>query len=270
METLELEPLDQAIQQLIRQAGVFAKREFEQFSFSEVKYKAENDPFTYVDVKTEEMLVEGCKPLIPNAGFINEETGIQTSDSDYVWIIDPIDGTSNFTHGIPHFSISLALQYQGKTLLGYVYEPVNGNMFRAKKGGGAFLNDKPISVCENSQLNVSLVGLGFPYGNGAWQKNYLALVEAVMKHAQGVRRMGSAALDLAYVASGRLGAFFEFDLKPWDVAAGTLIVQEAGGIVTDFNGKENYIFGRQVIATNGKVHEQLLRVIQEYSDLIKI
>ncbi|MCL4128429.1 UNVERIFIED_CONTAM: hypothetical protein GTU68_024494 [Idotea baltica] len=270
METLKLGPLDQAIQQLIRQAGIFAKREFEQFSFSEVKYKAENDPFTYVDVKTEEMLVEGCKPLIPNAGFINEETGVHVSESDYVWIIDPIDGTSNFTHGIPHFSISLALQYQGNTLLGYVYEPVNGNMFRARKGGGAFLNDKPISVSENSHLNVSLVGLGFPYGNGSWQKDYLRLVESVMKHAQGVRRMGSAALDLAYVACGRFGAFFEFDLKPYDVAAGILIVQEAGGNVSDFKGGDNYIFGRQVLATNGKVHDHLLGVIQEYSDLINI
>jgi myo-inositol-1(or 4)-monophosphatase len=246
---------------LLTETGTFAAEEFARFDDNRVEYKAENDPFSFVDVEADRRLREGCEQLIPGSGFINEELENREGTNDYRWIIDPIDGTSNFTHGIPHFCISLALQKAEETILGYVYQPLTQELFRAEKGKGATLNGDPIYRSDRQQLNLAVVATGFPYAVETWVADYLTMIYAIMQQTHGLRRFGSAALDLAYVAAGRLDVFLEFNLKPWDVAAGSLIVQEAGGQVSDFTGGDRYVFGGEMLATNGHVHQPMLEIL---------
>ena len=254
---------DASLIALLRETGAFAAAEFARFDEKRVEFKAENDPFSYVDVEADRRLREGCERLIPNSGFITEELDNQAGSNAYRWIIDPIDGTSNFTHGIPHFCISLALQKHEETILGYVYQPVTGELFRAERGQGATLNGERIFRSERPEIGQAVVATGFPYAVEDWVQDYLRMIYAIMQRTHGLRRFGSAALDLAYVAAGRLDAFFEFNLKPWDVAAGSLIVQEAGGKVSDFRGGERYLFSGEMLATNGYIHADLLSIISE-------
>lgn len=252
--------LDTSLQELLREVGTFIKTEFERFDYDSVQYKSENDPFTFVDVEAERRLRAGCEKLIPECGFITEELENSHTDREYVWIIDPIDGTSNFTHGMPHFCIALALQQHGETIMGYVYQPITEEMFHAEKGKGAFLNGTPIKRSERKEMKLGLATTGFPYAIEGWVRDYLDMVFEVMEATHGVRRFGSAALDLAAVASGRIDIYFETELKPWDAAAGALLVQEAGGKVTDLNGGDNYLYGRQLLATNGYLHDEMLEI----------
>ncbi|MEL6850264.1 MAG: inositol monophosphatase family protein [Bacteroidota bacterium] len=269
MDTIELSDLHQPILQALKDTAVYVLEEFENFSYDAVQYKSENDPFTHVDVNTEKKLKAVLKPLIPGAGFTNEEGDDEASQNEWIWIIDPIDGTANFTHGIPYFSMVIALEKAGEVVMGYVYQPYYDHLFHAIKGQGAYLDGKEIRSSANESLDKGLVATGFPYANFAWREAYLELVLEMKVAAHGIRRLGSAALDLAYVATGRLDAFFEFDLKPWDVAAGSLIITEAGGKVTDFQGGNNYIYGRNIVASNGKVHPALLEIIQKYAPQAK-
>lgn len=264
--TPSVSSLDSEIQSVIRTAGAFARQEFEVFDFDSVKYKAENDPFTYVDVTTEEMLIEGLKPLIPGAGFTTEEAASVDTDNGWEWLIDPIDGTSNFTHGIPHFSVSVGLAFEKQMKAGYIYHPIRELMYHCQKGAGAFEEDRPLSVSQRKELPYALVATGFPYSDMGWRKEWVNLVVNVMDAAHGVRRFGSAALDLAHVASGQLDVFFEFNLKPWDVAAGSLLVQEAGGMVTDFQGGNEYIYGKQLISSNGVLHSPMLDLMRDFTN----
>ncbi|MFK7970586.1 MAG: inositol monophosphatase [Bacteroidia bacterium] len=260
--TALLHDLHAQIPALIKRAGAFALKEFKSFSSKHIEFKGKNNMFTYVDVRTEEILKEGLNELLPGAGFINEESDNQEGETDYTWIIDPIDGTTNFIHGVPLFAICVALQYQDEIMLGYIYEVSHDEMYSAVVGEGAFLNDEPIRVSVAPTLSDSLVGTGFPYRQGPGYEDYLRLVTKVLKETHGMRRLGSAAIDLAYVAAGRLEGFLEFGLSPWDVAAGALIVQEAGGTVTDFKGGDNYIFGKRIIATNGLIHNEAVEIIR--------
>ncbi|MEZ4772158.1 MAG: inositol monophosphatase family protein [Bacteroidia bacterium] len=262
MDQLDIPQTDAALQELLKKTGKFIVEEFHHFSFDKVEYKGKNDPFTYVDVTAEKILKEGCIALLPGSGFVNEETPDEPSENGYTWIIDPVDGTSNFTHGVPYFCISLALQKDEDVILGYVYEPLYNNMFRAEKGKGAWLNDKKIKVSDKEKLPTALIATGFPYENFPWRNLYLDIVREVMDSAHGIRRMGSAALDLAYVASGRFEGFFELNLKPWDVAAGALLVTEAGGEVSDFSGGKAYLYGQQIVATNGHIHSRMIEIIK--------
>lgn len=262
--TPSLTDLDQEIQSVIRAAGRFARTEFDQFSFDAVKYKAENDPFTYVDVKTEEILKAGLEALLPGAGFTTEEAESEPSQNGWDWIIDPIDGTSNFVHGIPHFSISVGLAFQSEVQAGYVFQPVTAEMFHARRGQGAWLGDRPLKISDRSEMPIALVATGFPYADMGWRREWFALVSEVLDAAHGLRRFGSAALDLAAVAAGRLDAYFETSLKPWDVAAGSLIVTESGGTVTDFEGGNHYIYGGQLMASNGHLHPPLLELLHQF------
>jgi myo-inositol-1(or 4)-monophosphatase len=266
--SLDLHQLDLDSQALIRKVSRFVRREFEHFSYEDVEFKRENDPFTYVDVTTEQMLKEGCQRLIPGCGFVNEESKNEPSDNGYVWIIDPIDGTSNFTHGVAHFSISVALAKDNEVVLGYVYEPMQDRMFHAIKGHGAWLNDRSLQVSRRSELKAGLIATGFPYERFDWLGDYLRVVTDIMDHAHGIRRMGSAALDMAYVAAGWFDGFFEFNLNAWDIAAGSLLVQEAGGRVTGFDGSDDYLFGKHIVGSSGRVHEELLAVMQRH-DIVK-
>lgn len=264
MEPIFRPEWDEAIQALVEKTGAFIREEFLRFSFSEVSYKAENDPFSFVDVSAEKMLQEGCHDLIPGSGFINEEGPDIIGENAYRWIIDPLDGTVNFMHGIPHFCISLALQYEEITVAGYVYGVMEKEMYVAKEGQGAFLNGHPIHVSDRKGLRQSVIVTGFPYAYADWVEDYLKVVSDLIRQCHGIRRLGSAALDMAYVAAGRVEGFFEFGLKPWDVAAGALLIKEAGGRVSDFDRGENYLFGRQVLGTNAAVHEPMIEVLQQY------
>ena len=257
--------LDTEIQSVIRAAGEFARKEFEVFDFDSVRYKAENDPFTYVDVTTEKLLMEGLEPLIPGAGFTIEEADSTKTANGWEWIIDPIDGTSNFTHGISHFCLSIGLAFQRKMVAGWIYHPVNGIMYHCEKGKGAWMEDQRLEISPRKDLQFSLVATGFPYSDMGWRKDWINLVVDVMDAAHGVRRFGSAALDLAHVAAGQLDVFFEFNLQPWDVAAGSLLVQEAGGTVTDFQGGNDYIYGRQMLASNGHLHQPMMELMQHFT-----
>lgn len=251
-------------EQLIRTVGEFIRTEAALFTTDKVEFKGKNNLVSYVDKTAEEMLVKGCAEMLPNCGFINEETGEHKGTSDYVWIIDPLDGTTNFTHNLPVYAISVALQYQQETIMGFVYHVPMNEMFTAQKGGGAYLNGKKILVSPQTKIANSLIATGFPYIDFDWMDAYIETMKAFLRSSQGMRRMGSAAIDLCYVACGRFEGFWENKLSPWDVAAGALIVQEAGGEVSDFEGKENYLFGRQIIASNRNIHQAMQDIIAAF------
>lgn len=251
------------IQEIVYKTGEFIRNEFKNFSFSKVEYKGDNDPVSYVDITAEKMLKEACSRFIPGSGFINEETGETKSENGYIWIIDPLDGTTNFTHGIPHFSISLALLYNGKIQMAYVYGIMLDEMFVAIRGKGATRNGEPIRISGQENLKTSVVVTGFPYEYKEWVQNLLGILSLFIDHSQGFRRFGSAALDLSYVACGRVESYFEFGLNAWDLAAGSLLVEEAGGKVTDFDGGDNFLFGKQIVSSNGHIHDEMLELINK-------
>ena len=200
--------------------------------------------------------MEGLRKILPEAGFITEEGMVQQTDSqEFAWIIDPVDGTTNYMHGLPVFAISIALQQNDKIISGVVYEINRDECFTAWLNGGAYLNEKPIKVSSAKYLKDSLIATGFPYYDFELMDNYINILKELMRKSHGLRRFGAAAVDLAYTACGRFEGFFEYNLKPWDVAAGTLIVQEAGGKVTDFKGGEDFVFGRELIAGCGMFSE---------------
>jgi myo-inositol-1(or 4)-monophosphatase len=234
-----------------------------------------NSFVTYVDKESEKRLVKGLKKILPEAGFITEEgTILQSRKEKYIWIIDPLDGTTNFIHGVPCYCISIGLylspsqggrgRKNGEMILGVIYEPNLDEMFTAVKGSGAFMNGKRISVTKCSKLRHSLLVTGFPTYDLSRMKQYLELFSWFMRRTRGLRRMGSAAVDLAYTACGRFEAFYEYSLSPWDVAAGALIVKEAGGKVTDFSGGDDFIFGKEIIASNLKTHKEMLRSVKKF------
>jgi myo-inositol-1(or 4)-monophosphatase len=226
--------------------------------------KSHKDLVSYVDKTAEKMLSEGCLQLLPGSGFIMEETGEVNQGNDWRWIIDPLDGTTNFVHGVPIYTISLALQHMGETVFGVVYDIERNEYFAAEKGKGATLNGRPIRVSSAPTLSESLMVTGFPYAISDIARDYLAVLSEMVQHGQGVRRLGSAALDLAWVSAGRFDGYYEIRLNPWDVAAGALLVTEAGGRVSDFVGTDNFVFGRQIVATNGLIHEEVRSILLKH------
>lgn len=242
-----------------------AKKQFfdsSKHQFNNLDTKGLNQLVTDIDVATEKYLVKELSTLLPGSSFIAEENSGKTTDAEFQWIIDPLDGTTNFIHQIPVYSISIALQQNGVTVAGFVYELNRDELFWADETG-AFLNDNPIQVSSNVKMQDSLLATGFPYYTFEQVPQYLEVLEYGMKNTRGIRRLGSAAVDLAYVACGRFDAFFEVGLSPWDVAGGAFIVEKAGGVVYDFNKKDNYIFGQEILAGNHKIGSELLEVIQE-------
>ncbi|MCA6408328.1 MAG: inositol monophosphatase, partial [Cytophagales bacterium] len=207
-------------------------------------------------------LVKRLTEIIPGAGFIAEEGTDSEGTNEYKWIIDPLDGTTNFLHGLPIFAISIGLTRKEQTILGVVYEVSHKECFHAVEGGKAYCNEKEIHVSRVQSLNESLLATGFPYYHTEKKENYLEIIRIFLEQTHGIRRLGSAAIDLAYVACGRMEGFFEYNLKPWDVAGGAFILQQAGGKVTDFSGGNNFLFGGELCAAGG-VHEEMLKVIQD-------
>lgn len=221
------------------------------------------------DREAEHMFVQALEALLPEAGYIAEE-GTQTRRGrEYNWIIDPLDGTTNYLYGIPCYCTSVALRQMDTLVLGVIYDPVHDECFSAFKGGGAHLNDRRIHVSEQDDLNKALMATGFPYDNHGMQAAYLELLAAVNAHTRGIRRLGSAALDMAYVACGRFDAFYEYGLHPWDCAAGTLLIEEAGGKVTDFNGGGDYLFGHTLLSSNTLLHSDLQALTEPFGKLVE-
>lgn len=248
---------------LAKETGEFIRQESRKFDTSKVEYKGKNDLVSYVDKEAEKRIVNGLREILPGAGFITEEGTDSRKSDTYNWIIDPLDGTTNFIHSVPVFAVSIALIKRNELVLGVVYEVNRDECFHALKEGGAFLNHFPISVSKVKTLDQSLIATGFPYYNFEQMAQYLAILNDFMQHTHGLRRMGSAAVDLAYTACGRFEGFFEYNLNAWDVAAGILIVKEAGGIVTDFKGGNDCVFGRQLIAGN-VAQPEMLNIIQKH------
>jgi len=247
--------------EIVRSAGNFIREERKKFSSDEIVNKGSRDLVSYVDLNAEKIIVEGLKKILPDAGFLTEEKTIEEGNTSLRWIIDPLDGTTNFIHGAPPYSVSIALQQDNELLIGIVYEIVLDECFYAWKGGGAFCNGKKISVSSTSHLSQSLTATGFPYKEFPQMDRFFSTLRFLFNHTHGVRRLGSAAVDLIYVACGRFDGFFEYNLNAWDVAGGAMIVEEAGGTVTDFSLEKNFLFGKEIIASNKKIHKEFLNVV---------
>lgn len=226
--------------------------------------KGKNDFVTEIDKKTEKFIVDELQRILPDAGFIAEEKSSLKVGEVFNWIVDPIDGTSNFIHGIYPCSVSIALKQNDEIVVGVVYEVGLKECFCAYKNGGAWLNGEKISVSKVNSVSNAFVATGFPYNRFEIINPYIDLLKYFVTNAQGVRRLGSAAVDMAYVAAGRFDAFYEYDLKPYDVAAGIIILQEAGGKVCDFSGGDNYLFGGEMVATNSLIHKEFSSVVTKF------
>ena len=245
----------------VSQAGHILLNHFEQGM--EVKRKSsEIDLVTEADLASERFIVERIRSRYPEHGILSEEEIGEMEFSEYLWIIDPLDGTINYTHGFPVFCVTVALQYKNDLVLGVTYDPIRDETFTAMKNLGAFLNGNPLKVSKAGRLVESLIATGFPYQRATSADNNLAEFNRVLPKVQGVRRGGSAALDLAYVAAGRLDGYWESHLSSWDWAAGFLMVQEAGGKVSDRNDKPWTFESKGMVATNGSIHDELLRVLR--------
>ena len=248
--------LDQT-KEIAKEVGAFIRRERQHFDLASVEAKGLNDLVSYVDKEAEKIIVARLTQVLPEAGFITEEGTKAEETKEYTWIIDPLDGTTNFIHGIPVFCVSIGLMKDEEIVLGVVYEINLHECFYALKGQGAYCNDTKITVSKAPTLSESLIATGFPYSAFGQIDEYLGILKVLMQKTHGLRRLGSAAADLCYVACGRMDAYFEYNLNSYDVAAGSLIVQEAGGQVTDFKKEKDYIFGREILASNSQVHEEL-------------
>jgi len=229
-----------------------------------VKFKGRANLVTEVDRGAEQLIVSAIQDRFPDHQILAEETPAKTSASDYRWIIDPLDGTTNFFHGFPVFAVSIGIEYQGQPLIGVVYDPTRDELFSAVAGQGARLNNQPVQVSKTSTLARSLLATGFPYEIGRHFDLNMAIFNTFYRQCQGVRRAGAAAIDLCYTACGRFDAYWEFDLHPWDAAAGALIVTEAGGRLSDFHGRPFSIYRRQILASNGFIHQECLTTLAEF------
>ncbi len=238
--------------------------ERKKFSIQAIETKTYNNFVSYVDKTSEQLFIEGLTQLLPESGIIGEEAIGNRNGEHYNWIIDPLDGTTNYLHNIPIFCTSVALQVENEIVIGVVYDPNRDECFYAVKNHPAYLNGEPISVSSCDNLSNSLIATGFPYDDFGKKAAYLNTLSTLFGQTRGIRRLGAAALDLAYVACGRFDAFYEYALSPWDVAAGSLIVQQAGGQVTEFNGNSNFLFGDDILAGNANIHKELKQVLNKH------
>ena len=262
MTERELAQLSLQVKEVALRAGHFLRQELGKVSSQQIEEKSLNSLVSYVDRQAEEMIVAGLQQLLPQAGFLTEEETVSQTSAEQRWIIDPLDGTTNFLFGLPCFSVSIALESEGELVIGVVYEPNRDECFVAWRNGGAWLNDLPIRVRNNDQLAKSLLATGFPYYDYSRLPGYMTLFAELAQQTTGIRRWGSAAIDLAYTAAGRYDVFFEYSLNAWDIAAGILLVKEAGGRVSDFNGADNSLSNGEIIAGNIGIHPLLMKKIE--------
>jgi myo-inositol-1(or 4)-monophosphatase len=254
-----------------RLAGSIINRAALDLEIIKVGSKGPNDFVSEVDRAAEQAIISTLLEAYPGHGILAEESGREhgARDSEFVWIIDPLDGTTNFLHGFPVYAVSIALAHRGVVQQAVVYDPTRNDLFYASKGRGAFLNDRRLRVSKRLRLSDSLIGTGFPFRKGDNFKRYVKMFEEVMQSCAGLRRPGAAALDLCYVAAGYYDGFFETGLSPWDMAAGSLMITEAGGLVGNFTGESDFLYQREVVAGNPKVYGQLVQMLGPYTRVIK-
>ncbi len=252
------------VQLIARRAGEIIRNGFGKNFSIEFKTNASN-LVTEIDKKSEETIKQFIKKEFPGHAIIAEESGEDLTGSDYTWIIDPLDGTTNFAHGLPLFSVSIGVVKNNETVCGVIYDVMQDNMYTSEKGSGAFCNGKELRVSENDNLAESLLVTGFPYDIADNPHKTLEKFNAFVLNSRAIRRLGSAAIDFCYVAAGVFDGFWEVHLHPWDLCAGMLLVEEAGGVVTNFQNERITPFAKQILATNGKVHERMLEILQQNS-----
>lgn len=255
-----------------RRAGAIINRAARDPGSFTVTRKRKNDFVTEVDQAAEQSIIDELRRAYPDHAILAEESGHSAGSKqsagdhpEHQWIIDPLDGTTNFIHGFPQYAVSIALQYRGQITQAVVYDPTRNELFTASKGAGAFLNEKRLRVAKRDKLADALIGTGFPYSDLSALDEYMKMFHLMTQKSAGLRRPGAAALDLAYVAAGRLDGFFEKNLKPWDIAAGALLITEAGGIVANFSGESDYLYKGDVIAGSPKVFGQMLNVLSPFA-----
>jgi myo-inositol-1(or 4)-monophosphatase len=247
---------------VVKEAGRFIASQIGKVQQSDIIEKEKNSLVSYVDIETEKILVKGLRNIISDADFLTEEDTVEKveSKSDWKWIIDPLDGTTNFLKGIPAFCVSVGLSFREELVVGVIYDMNRDECFTATKSGGAFLNNKKIEVSRIDKMKDSVIATGFPYSINQLE-GLIELLRNILQNVRGVRRMGSAALDLAYTACGRYDSYYELRINPWDVAAGILIVREAGGRVSDIFGNEDVLYSKNILATNNITHNEFLSLI---------
>jgi len=259
---MNLESLCMDVVELSREVGIFIKMEEGKVRATDIEEKSINSLVSYVDKTAEEKLIKELTLLLPESGFIAEEDTSKKIGDRYNWIVDPLDGTTNFLHGIPTYSVSVALREGDEIILGVVYEVNRDECFYAWKKGNAFLNGEQIHVSSTKVIKNSLLATGFPYYDFDRSDSYFKLLKAMVHESRSVRRIGSAAVDMAYVACGRFDGFVEYSLNAWDVAAGAILIKEAGGTVTDFNGENNWLFGKEMLATNTALFKEFSTMVR--------
>jgi myo-inositol-1(or 4)-monophosphatase len=267
----QLHPMLNIAIKAARAAGAIINRGSQDLDILKISHKGPNDFVSEVDQAAEAAIIETLLGAYPGHGILAEESGRThgSKDSEFVWIIDPLDGTTNFLHGFPVYAVSIALAYRGVVQQAVVYDPTRNDLFYASRGRGAYLNDRRLRVSKRTRLSDSLVGTGFPFRRGDSFQRYVKMFETVMQSCAGVRRPGAAALDLCYVAAGWYDGFFETGLNPWDMAAGSLMITEAGGLVGNFTGEADYLYQRELVAGNPKVYAQLVTLLTPYTRVIK-
>ncbi len=256
-----------------RKAGALINRASLDIDRVRISRKDENDFVTEVDEACEKVIIETLSQAYPSHGFLGEESGLtagagmpgqQANPREFIWVVDPLDGTTNFIHGMPVYAVSIALMHKGQITQAVVYDPSRNDLFIASKGKGAFLNDRRLRVSRQDRIEGSLIGTGFPFKRLEHMDPYLAMFKEISSKAAGLRRPGAAAIDLAYVAAGRYDAFFELGLMPWDAAAGSLLITEAGGFVGNFKGDSDYLFSENIVAGSPKVFAQMVQLLSSY------
>lgn len=264
METEKLKYICIEALTVVKQAASFIKTNLDLVSNDQVIEKGTNSLVSYVDQQAERILVEGLSKILPDAGFITEEEMINQEQKALTWIIDPLDGTTNFLHSIPYFSVSVALYDGEKIIIGIVHEVIQDEVFHAIDGQGAYKNGTLISVTQRKDFHDVLIGTGFPYKTEHTVQGHFDALSLVLQKTRGFRRIGSAALDLCYVACGRFGAFYEHTLNAYDIAAGSLIVQEAGGLISDYKGENNWLFEGEILATAPQFKTEMLQITANF------
>lgn len=257
---MDLEKLCNDVKHIARDTGMYLKNQQALLRQNEIELKGTRNYVTYIDKEAEQMLVAALQKIFPEAGFLTEENTVTFEQRPFTWIIDPLDGTTNYVHGDTPFSVSIALMREGEVILGVVFDPVADQMFSASEKGKAFLNDVPLQVSRQSTLENGYIGFGIPYSLDEKGEQILRHAMAQFRKCS-FRIKGSAALEICYVAAGISDTYFHSGLSPWDVAAGAFILQCAGGKCSDFNGGDNYIFGKEMVASNGVIHQEIMNHI---------
>jgi myo-inositol-1(or 4)-monophosphatase len=246
------------------EAGKILLRHYGKVSTDSIRSKQANDFMSFVDEASEEKIISIIKKKYPSHNILAEESGLEQQKSDWQWIVDPLDGTTNFLKQIPAFCISIALAYKKKMALGVIYDPLKNELFSAENGKGAYLNHKPIAVSTQPSVEKAFVATGFPFKSKDMMPQFQNLFYDIFIKTMGMRRMGAAALDLAYTACGRFDAYYEFGINAWDIAAGSLLVSESGGTVSDFWNQKNYLDNHYILATNSLIHKEMLKIIKKH------